>query len=203
MTTVNAINPLDQQAKALANTKPIKADGFKLLADEKADVKAWALIDKEACEDGDKLVEKLKANGKTPENFVGFRESEDIPAVKFRDSITLAIVEGWKDPMALKLYHADTESLSIPQRALQKSYREMYQEKYYNLRKAFTKFYTESQAGKTAKSKPASLSVQMLRLLNEAIKKGGDNKDAYAGMVDDLKLLRSLAIFKVVKDPKK
>ena len=203
MTQVNTINALDQQAKALANTKPIKADGFKLLSDERKFTEEWAGLSKAEQLAGGRIVELFKANGKTPENFVGFRESEDIPAVKFRDSICLAIVTGWKSADAFKLYHANPDTLSRDQIRQKKLDWEEIKTTYYNLRKAFRKFYADSKAGKTAKSKPASLSVQMLRLLNEAIKKGGDNKDAYAGMVDDLKLLRSLAIFKVVKDPKK
>jgi hypothetical protein len=76
---------------------------------------------------------------------------------------------------------------------------------YENFRKKFFTFEQnkekQAKGESVSKAKPASDNVRALRKLNEVINMLSDSKTPYQGIVEDLKLLRSLAIFKQIKDP--
>ena len=115
----------------------------------------------------------------------------------------LNIIKGWKNNGdALKLFKADPASLDVKQQADQAFYKDKYQTDYYNFRKAFNTRFEKSQAGTTAgKKKPAKEDVQALRLINQAIKKLTEIKAGYAGIADDIKVLKALNIRVKVIDP--
>jgi hypothetical protein len=175
-----------------------------LNADESQHIVSWSGMADNERDSKNKLVDVFVANKRLPSHFIGFAKDEsDVGAIKLRDSIVLNIIKGWKNNGdALKLFKADPASLDVKQQADQAFYKDKYTTDYYNFRKAFNTRFEKSQAGATAgKSKPAKDDVQALRLINQAIKKLTEIKAGYAGIADDIKVLKALNIKTKVIDP--
>jgi hypothetical protein len=204
MPKVNAtpeVNAIGQQVKAMLG-EPIPSNPVLVInALEGKQLEEFGKLAFNGKKSTKKLVEMLWNNGKRSFHFVGADEKE--PELKgFRNNIIAGIVKGY-DVDAQKIINALPDSLSMTQQALRKIFfTENISNDYGNIKKAMVRFEEGKLSGKTEKAKGANNEVMALRDINKAIKRLNDSKKPYPNIVDDVKLLRSLAIFKHIKDAK-
>ena len=180
-----------------------------LNADESSKIQGWSRLADDESDGKTAMIDVFVMNKREPSHFIGFAQSETDPqAIALRDSIVLNIIKGWKNNAeALKLYKADVASLDMKQQAAKSFYEGKYRESYYNFRKAFIARFEKNQAGTTVgKKKPAKDEVLALRDFKSGLARLLSIKAGYAGMVEDIKLVKSLKIMTAVIDtdpPKK
>jgi hypothetical protein len=197
-----AVSALGQATKVLLGESPIPANPVLVLgADESQQLEVFGNLSFKGKQSTKKLVETLYANGKRSHHFVGADE-KDPDLCKFRSAVIAGIVKGY-DADAQKIIDALPDSLSITQQALRKIFfSENISTDYGNIKKAMVRFEQGKLTGKTEKAKGANNEVMALRDINKAIKRLNDSKKPYPNIVEDVKALRSLAIFKHIKDAK-
>jgi len=195
------VSAIGQQVKAMLG-EPIPSNPVLVInADEGKQLEEFGKLSFNGKKSTKKLVEMLWNNGKRSFHFVGADEKE--PELRsFRANIIAGIVKGY-DADAQKIINALPDSLSMTQQALRKIFfSENISSDYGNIKKAMVRFEEGKLSGKTDKEKPADNEVMALRDINKAIKRLNDSKKPYPNLVEDVKLLRSLAIFKHIKDIK-
>ena len=144
----------------------------------------------------------LWSNGKRSHHFVG-KSEKDKSLLAFRDTVCEFIIEGL-DNDSKKLIRSNPESLSKVQIATRKVLIEdAVDNTYNNLKKAMESLENDKASGTTGKKKAASQMVMALCEVLSAMGRMSDEKtNPYAGIVDDIKVLKSLNIHKYVKDTK-
>jgi hypothetical protein len=154
-----------------------------------------------------KSLDVFWANGVRHAHLLSYREKcEDNSLVDYRNKVLQGIIKGFDDK-SQKLLNAPIESLSAFEQSVRKVLEaDLLKNAYENFRKKFFTFEQNKNKpqtnASTKKAPKASNNVLALRKLNEAINYLTDNKSPYDGIVEDLKTLRALAIFKKVKDTK-
>jgi hypothetical protein len=146
------------------------------------------------------LCDLLWSNGKRSHHFVG-KSEKDKSLLAFRDTVCGFIIEGL-DNDAKKLIRSNTESLNETQNAVRKVLIEdSVDTTYSNIKKAMQSLETAKASGVTSKKKAASQMIMALREILSSMGRMSDEKtNPYAGIVDDIKILKSLNIHKYVKD---
>ena len=198
-----AVSAIGQATKVLLGESPIPANPVLVInAEESKQLEIFGNLSFKGKQSTKKLVELLYSNDKRSHHFVGADE-KDTDLRKFRSSVIAGIVKGY-DADAQKIINAIPDSLSITQQALRKIFfSENISNDYGNIKKAMVRFEQGKLTGKTDKEKPADNEVMALRDINKAIKRLNDSKKPYPNIVEDVKALRNLAIFKHIKDAKK
>ena len=147
------------------------------------------------------LCDMLYSNGKRSHHFVGKLE-KDPQLAGFRNTVCEFIIEGLSDD-AKKLIRSNTESLTETQIAVrQVLIEDNVDNTYSNIKKAMQTLEKAKASGTSGtKKKAASQMVMALREVLSAMGRMSDEKtNPYAGIVDDIKVLKSLNIHKYVKD---
>lgn len=147
------------------------------------------------------LCDLLYSNGKRSHHFVGKLE-KDPQLAGFRNTVCEFIIDGLSDD-AKKLIRSNTESLNETQNAVrQVLIEDNVDNTYSNIKKAMQTLEKAKASGTSGtKKKAASQMVMALREVLSAMDRMGKEKtNPYAGIVDDIKVLKSLNIHKYVKD---
>ena len=196
------ISALGQQVKAMVG-EPIPADPVLTVSkDEGKLIIAFAGLKQASYKKNQELCDMLYSNGKRSHHFVGKLE-KDPQLSGFRNTVCEFIIEGLDDD-SKKLIRSNTESLSKTQNAVRQVLIETAVDNTFsNLKKAMKTLENAKASGATSKKKAASQMVMALREVLSAMGRMSDEKtNPYAGIVDDIKVLKSLNIHKYVKDTK-
>jgi hypothetical protein len=197
------LSALGQQVKAMVG-EPIPADPVLTVSkDEGALISALAGLKQSSNKKNQELCDKLYSNGKRSHHFVG-KSEKDKSLLAFRDTVCEFIIEGLDDD-SKKLIRSNPESLSKVQIATRKVLIEdSVDNTYSNIKKAMQSLEVAKASGNTGgKKKAASQMVMALREVLSAMDRLSEEKtNPYAGIVDDLKVLKALNIHKYVKDTK-
>ena len=194
------ISALGQQVKAMVG-EPIPADPVLTVSkDEGKLIIAFAGLKQASYKKNQELCDMLYSNGKRSHHFVGKLE-KDPQLSGFRNTVCEFIIEGLDDD-SKKLIRSNTESLSKTQNAVRQVLIETAVDNTFsNLKKAMKTLENAKASGATSKKKAASQMVMALREVLSAMGRMSDEKtNPYAGIVDDIKILKSLNIHKYVKD---
>ena len=194
------ISALGQQVKAMVG-EPIPADPVLTVSkDEGKLIIAFAGLKQASYKKNQELCDMLYSNGKRSHHFVGKLE-KDPQLAGFRNTVCEFIIEGLDDD-SKKLIRSNTESLSKTQNAVRQVLIETAVDNTFsNLKKAMKTLENAKASGATSKKKAASQMVMALREVLSAMGRMSDEKtNPYAGIVDDIKVLKSLNIHKYVKD---
>ena len=197
-----ALSAIGQQVKAMVG-EPIPADPVLTVSkDEGILISAFAGLKQSTNNKNRELCDMLWSNGKRSHHFVG-KSEKDKSLLAFRDTVCEFIIEGL-DNDSKKLIRSNPESLSKVQIATRKVLIEdAVDNTYNNLKKAMESLENDKASGTTGKKKAASQMVMALREVLSAMGRMSDEKtNPYAGIVDDIKVLKSLNIHKYVKDTK-
>ena len=203
--TVSPVTPvlsaLGQQVKAMVG-EPIPADPVLTVSkDEGKLIIAFAGLKQASYKKNQELCDMLYSNGKRSHHFVGKLE-KDPQLSGFRNTVCEFIIEGLDDD-SKKLIRSNTDSLSKTQIAVRQVLIETAVDNTFsNLKKAMKTLETAKASGNTSgKKKAASQMIMALREVLSAMGRMSDEKtNPYAGIVDDIKVLKSLNIHKYVKD---
>ena len=197
------LSALGQQVKAMVG-EPIPANPVLTVSkDEGALISALAGLKQTSNKKNQELCDKLYYNGKRSHHFVG-KSEKDKSLLAFRDTVCGFIIEGLDDD-SKKLIRSNPESLSKVQIATRKVLIEdSVDNTYSNIKKAMQSLEVAKASGNTGgKKKAASQMVMALREVLSAMDRLSEEKtNPYAGIVDDLKVLKALNIHKYVKDTK-
>ena len=194
MKQVNTINAIDNVAKSLANTKPVKAS-IALGETTKKLIPEYARHYKDAENCKSLLVDSLFADGIRSYHIVGAND-EDKSLVAMRHQIIQLIVKA--DPEDAKLYNAEPKTLSLSMQAVQTILKtKTIPTIIGNIKKGLKS--REVSASKDGKAK-AKTKMQMVKFyVQKAIEKLQDAEDGYTGFTKDLETLKSLSVLKQVK----
>jgi hypothetical protein len=199
-------NAISQQVKAMIG-EPIPANPILVLNAEALELLAEIGHNEETSNKTlNKSLDVFWANGVRHHHLLSYREKcEDNSLVEYRSKIIKGIIKGFDDK-AQKLLNTPFDALSAFEQSVYKTLEGgILKNAYENFRKKFFTFEQnkekQAKGESVSKAKPASDNVRALRKLNEVINMLSDSKTPYQGIVEDLKLLRSLAIFKQIKDP--
>ena len=195
-----ALSAIGQQVKAMVG-EPIPADPVLTVSkDEGKLIIAFAGLKQASYKKNQELCDMLYSNGKRSHHFVGKLE-KDPQLAGFRNTVCEFIIEGLDDD-SKKLIRSNTESLSKTQNAVRQVLIETAVDNTFsNLKKAMKTLENAKASGATSKKKAASQMVMALREVLSAMGRMSDEKtNPYAGIVDDIKVLKSLNIHKYVKD---
>lgn len=197
------LSALGQQVKAMVG-EPIPADPVLTVSkDEGKLIIAFAGLKQASYKKNQELCDLLYSNGKRSHHFVGKLE-KDPQLAGFRNTVCEFIIEGLDDD-SKKLIRSNTESLSKTQNAVRQVLIETAVDNTFsNLKKAMQTLEKAKASGTSGtKKKAASQMVMALREVLSAMGRMSDEKtNPYAGIVDDIKVLKSLNIHKYVKDTK-
>lgn len=199
-TVAPVVSALGQQVKAMLG-EPIPANPVLTVSkDEGTLISAFAGLKQSANNKNRELCDLLYGNGKRSHHFVG-KSEKDKSLLAFRDTVCEFIIEGL-DNDSKKLIRSNPESLSKVQIATRKVLIEdAVDNTYNNLKKAMESLEEAKASGTTGKKKAATQMVMALREVLSAMNRMGEEKtNPYAGIVDDIKVLKSLNIHKYVKD---
>ena len=195
------ISALGQQVKAMIG-EPIPANPVLVVSkDEGILISALAGLKQQSANKNQELCEMLWSNGKRSHHFVGKLE-KDKSLLAFRDTVCGFIIEGLDDD-SKKLIRSNTDSLNKTTIAVRQVLIETAVDNTYsNIKKAMQSLEEAKASGNTGgKKKPASQMVMALREVLSAMDRLSEEKtNPYAGIVDDLKVLKALNIHKYVKD---
>lgn len=196
-----ALSAIGQQVKAMVG-EPIPADPVLTVSkDEGKLIIAFAGLKQASYKKNQELCDMLYSNGKRSHHFVGKLE-KDPQLAGFRNTVCEFIIEGLDDD-SKKLIRSNTESLSKTQNAVRQVLIETAVDNTFsNLKKAMKTLENAKASGTSGtKKKAASQMVMALREVLSAMGRMSDEKtNPYAGIVDDIKVLKSLNIHKYVKD---
>ena len=196
------ISALGQQVKAMIG-EPIPVDPVLVVSkDEGVLISTLAGLKQAGTKKNKELCDKLFSNGKRSHHFVGKLE-KDSQLAAFRDTVCGFIIDGLDDD-AKKLIRSNPESLNETQNAVRKVLIEdNVDTTYSNIKKAMQSLEKAKASGDSSKKKPSSQMVMALREVLSAMDRMSKEKtNPYAGIVDDLKVLKALNIHKYVKDTK-
>ena len=201
VSTEPVVSALGQQVKAMVG-EPIPADPVLTVSkDEGKLIIAFAGLKQASYKKNQELCDMLYSNGKRSHHFVG--KSEKDPQLSgFRNTVCEFIIEGLDDD-SKKLIRSNTESLSKTQNAVRQVLIETAVDNTFsNLKKAMKTLENAKASGNTSgKKKAANQMVMALREVLSAMDRMSKEKtNPYAGIVDDIKVLKSLNIHKYVKD---
>lgn len=202
VSTEPVVSALGQQVKSMLG-EPIPADPVLTVSKtEGVLISAFAGLKQTTSNKNRELCDMLWSNGKRSHHFVG-KSEKDKSLLAFRDTVCGFIIEGLDDD-SKKLIRSNPESLSKVQIATRKVLIEdAVDNTYSNLKKAMESLETAKASGVTSKKKAANQMVMALREVLSAMGRMSDEKtNPYAGIVDDIKILKSLNIHKYVKDSK-
>jgi hypothetical protein len=194
------LSALGQQVKSMLG-EPIPANPVLTVSkDEGILISAFAGLKQTTNNKNRELCDLLYSNNKRSHHFVG-KSEKDKSLLAFRDTVCGFIIEGL-DEDSKKLIRSNPESLSKVQIATRKVLIEdAVDNTYNNLKKAMESLENDKASGTTGKKKAASQMVMALREVLSAMDRMSKEKtNPYAGIVDDIKVLKSLNIHKYVKD---
>lgn len=194
MKQVNTINAIDNVAKSLANTKPVKSS-IALGAKTKELVVDYTKHYKDTENCKGLLADSLYADGIRSYDIVGAQD-EDKSRVALRNQIIQLIVSA--DPADAKLYNAEPKTLSLAMQATQ----QMLKTKIIptiigNMKKALAS--REVKATKDGKDKPATKEQMAFKAIKDFLKYAKESKNGWEGMTKDIQLAESFAVLKQVK----
>jgi hypothetical protein len=196
-----ALSAIGQQVKAMVG-EPIPANPVLTVSkDEGKLIIAFAGLKQASYKKNQELCDMLYSNGKRSHHFAGKLE-KDPELAGFRNTVCEFIIEGLDDD-SKKLIRSNTDSLSKTQIAVRQVLIESAVDNTFsNLKKAMKTLETAKASGNTSgKKKAASQMVMALREILSSMGRMSDEKtNPYAGIVDDIKILKSLNIHKYVKD---
>lgn len=188
-------NAIEQQVKAMANTKP--ASNAVSLSDNSKHL--WVDYAK-VFSDGENtktlLVDSLFADGIRSYHIVGASD-EDKSLVQLRHQIIQLIISA--NPDDQKLYNAEPKTLSLTLQATQTILKtKTIPTIIGNVKKALAR--REVSASKTeGKAKPKTAEQMAKFYVQKAIEQIGKSKNGWEGMLKDKQLLESLSVLKQVK----
>jgi hypothetical protein len=188
-------NAIDNVAKSLANTKPA-TNAVSLSDNSKALVTDYARQYKDGENTKALLVDSLFADGIRSYHIVGASD-EDKSLVQLRHQIIQLIVKA--SPEDQKLFNAKPDTLSLTMQSVQTILKtKTIPTIIGNIKKALAR--REVSASKTeGKAKPKTPEQMVKFYIQQAIKKIGDSKNGWEGMLKDKQTLESLAVLKQVK----
>ena len=199
--TEPTVSALGQQVKSMLG-EPIPANPVLTVSKtEGVLISTFAGLKQASYKKNQELCDMLYSNGKRSHHFVGKLE-KDPELAGFRNTVCEFIIEGLEDD-SKKLIRSNTDSLSKTQIAVRQVLIETAVDNTFsNLKKAMKTLETAKASGNTSgKKKAASQMIMALREVLSAMGRMSDEKtNPYAGIVDDIKVLKSLNIHKYVKD---
>ena len=195
------VSALGQQVKAMLG-EPIPANPVLTVSQKEGVlISTFAGLKQASYKKNQELCDMLYSNGKRSHHFVG-KSEKDKSLLAFRDTVCGFIIEGLDDD-SKKLIRSNTESLSKTQIAVRQVLIESAVDNTFsNLKKAMQTLEKAKASGTSGtKKKAANNLVMALREVLSAMGRMSDEKtNPYAGIVDDIKVLKSLNIHKYVKD---
>lgn len=188
-------NAIEQQVKAMANTKPA-SNTVSLSADSKTLWVDYARHYKDGENSKTMLVDSLYADGIRSYHIVGAND-EDKSLVQMRHQIIQLIISA--SPDDAKLYNAEPKTLSLTMQSVQTVLKtKTIPTIIGNVKKALAR--REVSASKTdGKAKPKTKEQMVLHSVKQAIKYLQECKNGYEGFTKDLETLKTLAVLKQVK----
>lgn len=189
-----SINAIDNVAKSLANTKPVK-NAVELSTSSKALWVDYAKHYKDGEKTKNMLVDSLFADGIRSYHMVGASD-EDKSLVQLRHQIIQLIVNA--DPEDAKLYNAKPDTLSLSMQAVQTVFKtKTIPTILGNVKKALAR--REVSASKTEKAKPKTKEQMAKQSLLAFIKYAKESKNCWEGFSKDIEMAQSFAVLKQVK----
>lgn len=199
--TEPTVSALGQQVKSMLG-EPIPANPVLTVSKtEGVLISTFAGLKQASYKKNQELCDMLYSNGKRSHHFAGKLE-KDPELAGFRNTVCEFIIEGLEDD-SKKLIRSNTDSLSKTQIAVrQVLIEDNVDNTFSNLKKAMQTLERAKASGNTSgKKKAANQMVMALREVLSAMGRMSDEKtNPYAGIVDDIKILKSLNIHKYVKD---
>ena len=196
-----ALSAIGQQVKAMIG-EPIPANPVLTVSQKEGVlISTFAGLKQTTYKKNQELCDMLYSNGKRSHHFVGKLE-KDPQLAGFRNTVCEFIIEGLDDD-SKKLIRSNTDSLSKTQIAVRQVLIESAVDNTFsNLKKAMQTLEKAKASGTSGtKKKAANQMVMALREVLSAMGRMNDEKtNPYAGIVDDIKVLKSLNIHKYVKD---
>jgi len=191
----NQVNAIDQVAKSLANTQPVKPS-VALGETSKALIPQYALHYKDAENCKGLLVDSLFADGIRSFHIVG-ANNEDKSLVQLRHQIIQLIISADKEDA--KLYNAEPKTLSLSMQSVQTVLKtKTIPTIIGNIKKALAR--REVSASKTdGKAKPKTPQQMVKHYVKQAIEKLQKMENGYEGFTKDLETLKTLSVLKQVK----
>lgn len=191
----NQVNAIDQVAKSLANTQPVKPS-VALGETSKSLIPQYAMHYKDAENCKGLLVDSLFADGIRSFHIVGASD-EDKSLVQLRHQIIQLIISA--DPEDAKLYNAEPKTLSLSMQSVQTVLKtKTIPTIIGNIKKALAR--REVSASKTdGKAKPKTPQQMVKQYVKSAIEKLQKMENGYEGFTKDLETLKTLSVLKYVK----
>lgn len=187
-------NAIDNVAKSLANTKPVK-DSVSLSDSSKALVTDYAKVYKDGENTKALLVDSLYADGIRSYHIVGAND-EDKSLVQLRHQIIQLIIKA--SPDDAKLYNAEPKTLSLTMQSVQTILKtKTIPTIIGNIKKALAS--REVSASKDGKAKPKTKEQMAKQSLQAFIKYAKESKNGYEGITKDIALAESFSVLKQVK----
>ena len=187
-------NAIDNVAKSLANTNPVK-DSVSLSDNSKTLWVDYAKDYKGSENTKSLLVDSLFADGIRSYHIVGASD-DDKSLVQLRNQIIQLIVQADKDDA--KLYNAEPKTLSLSMQAMQTILKtKTIPTIIGNVKKALAT--REANVGKEGKAKPKTTEQMVKFYIQKAIEKLQQSKNGYEGFTKDMEALKSMNVLKQVK----
>ena len=187
-------NAIDNVAKSLANTNPVK-DSVSLSDNSKTLWVDYAKDYKGSENTKSLLVDSLFADGIRSYHIVGASD-DDKSLVQLRNQIIQLIVQADKDDA--KLYNAEPKTLSLSMQAMQTILKtKTIPTIIGNVKKALAT--REANVGKEGKAKPKTTEQMVKFYVQKAIEKLQQSKNGYEGFTKDMEALKSMNVLKQVK----
>lgn len=195
------INALDQQAKSLANTEPVKK--FVLIGEEKAELAKFGGLfaskretDNQISVAGLKLHDIFFSHGYKKEHFCALDDTQKEVSgelLNLRDQVLDSMVEGIVkvSPRFNGLYRKDKSTLSLDQQADQAVLKSIVKAAYNNFKSALDRKEVKANKGGRKSDKTDAVGM-ILKDIQSAIKRIKDLKTAYHGSVDHVKILTGI-----------
>jgi hypothetical protein len=190
----NQVNAIDQVAKSLANTQPVKgsvslSDTSKTLWTDYAKVYGNSETTKSL------LVDSLYADGVKSYHIVGASD-EDKSLVALRHQIIQLIIKA--NPEDAKLYNAEPKTLSLSMQATQSLLKSKTIPTIIgNIKNALAT--REANKGKEGKAKPKTKEQMAKQSLLAFIKYAKESKNCWEGFSKDIEMAQGFAVLKQVK----
>lgn len=191
----NQVNAIDQVAKSLANTQPVK-DSVSFSDKTKTLWTAYAKVYGDGESTKSLLVDSLFADGVKHYHIVGAND-DDKSLVQLRHQIIQLIIKA--NPEDAKLYNAEPKTLSLSMQATQTILKtKTIPTIIGNIKKALK--LREVNASKTTGKAKAATKEQMARkAIVQFLEYAKDSKNGWEGMTKDIQLAESFAVLKQVK----